>query len=75
MIDWISKKQREKKRKEAHEKALRDSLAEKVSRYEQSRTGENKDESEDEGGQDFTELFVNGKKLRVPKQEITVTDV
>lgn len=72
MIDWISKKQRDKKRKEAHEQALRESLAEKVSRYEQSRTDEPKD---DDGGQDFTELFVNGKKLRVPKQEITVTDV
>lgn len=71
MIDWISKKQREKKRRDEHEQALRQSLAEKVSRYEnaQSETGA--------GGkpQDFTELFIDGKKMRVAKEEITVTDV
>ena len=71
MFDWISKKQREQKRKDAHEQALRESLADKLSRYEQSRT----DETESKDGQDFTELCVNGKKLRVAKQEITVKDV
>lgn len=71
MFELISKQQREKKRKEAHEKALRDSLAEKISRYEQTRT----DRAERDDEQDFTELCVNGKKLRVAKQEIIVTDV
>lgn len=71
MIDWISKKQRDKKRMEAHEQALRESIAEKISRYEDARTG-----SADGGdSQDFTELYVNGKKVRVAKQQITVTDV
>ena len=71
MFELISKKQREKKRKEAHEKALRDSLAEKISRYEQSRAGK----SGHDDGRDYTELYVNGKKVRVAKQQITVTDV
>lgn len=63
MFELISKKQREKKRQEAHEKALRESLAEKLSRYEKSRSDQV--ESGDDG--DFTELYVNGRKLRVPK--------
>lgn len=71
MFELISKKQRDKTRKEAHEKALRDSLAEKISRYEKSRS----DQTGHDDGQDFTELCVNGKKLRVAKQEITVKDV
>lgn len=71
MIDWISKKQRDKKRKEAHEQALRKSIAEKISRYEDART----DSAADADDQDFTELYVDGKKVRVAKQQITVTDV
>lgn len=71
MFELISKKHREKKRKEAREQALRESLADKISRYEQSRNAA----AESKDGQDFTELCVNGKKLRVVKQEITVTDV
>ncbi len=71
MFELISKKQREKKRKEAHEQALRESLADKISRYEQSRCNQ----PSNDDGQDFTELCVNGKKLRVAKQEIDVTDV
>lgn len=71
MIDWISKKQRDKKRKEAHEQALRKSIAEKISRYEDART----DSAAGADGQDFTELYVDGKKVRVAKQQITVTDV
>ena len=71
MIDWISKKQRDKKSKEAHERALRESIAEKLSRYEDARS----DSADNADNQDFTELYVNGKKVRVAKQEITVTDV
>ena len=71
MIDWISKKQREQKRKEEHEKALRESLAEKVSRYER----EHSEPPEQQADQDYTELLVDGKKLRVAKQVIDVTDV
>lgn len=71
MIDWISKKQREKKRDEAHEKALRESLAAKVSQYEK----EHSEPADGEGEQDYTELLVDGKKLRVAKQVIDVTDI
>ena len=71
MIDWLSKKQREKKHKEALELELRNSLALKVSQYENSSV-ETADISD---GQDFTELLVNGKKLRVAKEEITISDV
>jgi hypothetical protein len=66
MIDWISKKRRDKKHREAQEQRLRKSLAEKVSQYEESASNP-KD--------DFTELFIDGEKLRVAKEQITITDV
>ena len=68
MIDWISKKRREEKRREAHERQLRKSLAEKISRYEQSRSNSIDKPPEN----DFTEVFIDGKKLRVAKQQITI---
>ena len=68
MIDWLSKKHREEKRREAHERQLKKSLAEKVSRYEQARS----DATENPPGDDFTEVFIDGKKLRVAKQQITL---
>lgn len=66
MIDWISKKHRDKKQREAQEQRLRKSLAEKISQYEEP-SGNPID--------DYTELFVDGKKLRVAKEQITITDV
>ena len=66
MIDWISKKHREKKRKQAHEQQLRESLAAKVSQYVESSANAN---------DDFTELLIDGKKRRVAKEQITITDV
>ena len=71
MIDWLSKKQREKKRKEARELELRNSLAQKVSHFQQSHV-ETADESDE---QDFTELLIDGVRLRVAKEEITILDV
>jgi len=65
MFDWISKERRDKKRSETHEKELKKSLAEKVSKYEYL---------EKEPKNDFTELVINGKKLRVAKEQITLTD-
>jgi len=65
MLDWISRKRRDKKRSEAHEKELKRSLAEKVSKYEILNN---------EPKNDFTELVINGKKLRVAKEQITLTD-
>ena len=71
MIDWISKKHREQKRKEEHERALRESLAAKVSQYEMENSGP----LDSQDGQDYTELFLDGKKLRVAKQVIEVSDI
>ena len=68
MIDWISKKHRERKRREAHERQLKKSLAEKISQYEQSRNKSIDSSPKDE----FTEVFINGKRLRVAKEQITV---
>ena len=68
MIDWISKKHREKKRREAHEWQLKKSLAEKISQYEQSRSNSIDNSLVD----DFTEVFIDGKKLRVAKEQITI---
>ena len=71
MLDWISKKRRDKKRKEAHEKILKKSLAEKVSKYESyiynNHIGESK--------KDFTDITIGGEKLRVAKEQITLTDL
>lgn len=69
MIDWISKKRREEKRREAHERQLKKSLAEKISQYEQSNRNLIDHSPED----DFTELFIDGKKRRVAKEQITIT--
>ena len=66
MMDWIWNKYRDKKHREAREQQLRKSLAEKVLKYE---------ESPSNPIDDFTELFIDGKKLRVAKEQITVTDV
>ena len=66
MIEWISKKHRDKKHREVHELKLRKSIADKVSQYE---------EPSDDPIDDFTELFINGEKLRVAKEQITITDV
>jgi hypothetical protein len=68
MIDWISKKRREKKRKEAHEWQLKKSLAEKISQYEESGKYSIDNSTEDE----FTEVFIDGKSLRVAKEQITM---
>ena len=66
MIGWLSKKHRDKKRREAQEQELKKSLAEKVRKYEEPATNP---------ADDFTELLINGEKLRVAKQQITITDV
>ena len=68
MIDWLSKKRREEKRKQAHEQDLRASLSEKLKQYEASREV-NLDDADD-----HTELMINGKKVRVAKQQINLAD-
>ena len=69
MIDWLSKKRREEKRKQAEEQKLRDSLSEKLAAYEKTQ-----DLNLDDGDNDHTELVVNGKKIRVSKTQIDLTE-
>ena len=70
MIDWLSKKHREQKRKDADEQKLRASISEKLARYEESQQTSPADASDD----DHTELMVDGKKIRVPKTQIDLAD-
>lgn len=67
MIDWFSIKSKEERLKEAEEKDLKASLSEKLKSYEASR-----EVNLGDGDDDHTELMVNGKKVRVPKQQITL---
>ena len=71
MLDWISKKRRDKKRRAAHEKVLKKALAEKISKYDSriynNRIGESRN--------DFTEITIGGEILRVAIEQITLTDL
>ncbi len=71
MLEWISGKRKAQKRKQARDEELRASLSDKIARYEAERQTTSPDTEAD----DHTELMVNGKKLRVAKKEITLTDV
>ena len=66
MIDWIHKKQQNTNLKRANELALRRSLAEKISNLKSNECAE-----ED----DYTVVSINGKKLRVHKEQITISGV
>ena len=68
MIDWLSKKRREEKRKQADEKELKASLSEKLAAYERSQ------EVSPDDPDDHTELMVNGKKVRVSKTQIDLAE-
>jgi hypothetical protein len=71
MLDWISKKRRDKKRRAVHEKVLKKALAEKISKYDSriynNRIGESRN--------DFTEITIGGEILRVAIEQITLTDL
>ena len=66
MIDWFSKNHRDQKKRDAHEKDLKQSLAKKISEYEEIANNQ-----ED----DHTEVFIGGKKIRVAKEQINIQDV
>ena len=69
VIDWLSKKSREEKRKHTEEQELRASLSEKLAAYE--RTQElNLVDTDD----DHTEMMLNGKKVRVSKTQIDLAE-
>ena len=65
MLDWISRKKSDEKLKEIREQELKKSLSEKVAQYQKA---------EAEPVDDHTEIFVNGKKLRVAKEQITLSE-
>ena len=71
MLDWIFKKRRDNKRKEAHEKILKKSLAEKVSKFDSHNYNNHIGESKN----DFTEITIGGEILRVAIEQITLTDL
>jgi hypothetical protein len=66
MIEWISKAQRNKRIKEEQERALRKSLAEKLSRLKADDVVE---------FDDHTEFMFNGRVISVAKEEIVITGV
>ncbi len=66
MFDWFSRQSREQKSKDAHEKELKKSLASKVAHYEKY---------VEPADDDFTEVAVNGKKVRVAKEQITINGI
>ena len=66
MIDWLSKSNRDQKKKDAQEKDLKQRLAEKISQYEDHAANQT---------DDHTEIFIGGKKLRVAKEQIDIGDV
>jgi len=63
MLDWLSKKKKDERTREIREQALKKSLSEKVAQYQKVQA---------EPAEDHTEIFVNGKKLRVAKEQITL---
>jgi hypothetical protein len=66
MLDWLSKSNRDQKKKDAQEKDLKQRLADKISQYEDHAA-----KQED----DHTEIFIDGKKIRVAKEQINIGDV
>jgi len=63
MLEWVSKKHRDQKHKDEQEALLKNSLAEKVQRFQSSHNSENIG---------YTELTINGKRLRVFREHITI---
>lgn len=68
MIEFLSKKHRDKKRKQSEEQKLRASLAEKLAEYERSQ-----DLNLDDTDADHTNLMLNGKMVRVSKTQIDLS--
>lgn len=71
MFDWLSKEGKAQKQKDRREQELKASLSKKLSRYEQDQ----KASASGALDNDHTELVLNGRKLRIAKSQITITDV
>lgn len=66
MIDWLSKKRSDKKRREAHEQALKNSLADKIAQYESQFNAAHNG---------FTNITIDGETHRMAKEHITLADL
>ena len=71
MFDWLSKQSKAQKLKELEEQELKASLSEKLSRYKEVQQASQSASLDN----DHTELVLNGRKLRVAKKQITITDI
>jgi hypothetical protein len=71
VFDWLSKKSKAQELKEQRERQLKASLSEKLSRYKEAQQTPLSDSPDN----DHTELVLNGRKLRVAKKQITITDL
>ncbi len=65
MLDWFSSDSKEKARKAKKEADLKRSLAAKLAQYE---------EAMNDSPDDHTEVVIDGKKLRVAKEQITLSE-
>ena len=71
VFDWLTKKSKADELKKQRELELKASLSEKLSRYKEAQQAPLPDSADN----DHTELVLNGRKLRVPKKQITITDL
>ena len=71
VFDWLSKESKAQKLKQLQERELKDSLSKKLSRYKEDQQAALSGSLDN----DHTELVLNGRKLRVAKKQITITDV
>lgn len=72
LFDWLLNKNKEKLKQEK-ERQLRESLASKVAKH--TETTANANEQTNVTVTDFTIIDINGKKQRVAKQQIDISDV
>ena len=63
MFEWVSKKYREQQQQAKQEAELKQSLADKVKRFQVAPT---------QAREAFTEVTVNGKRIRVAREHITI---
>ena len=78
MFDRLFSDRKEQKKKEQHEKELKERLAKKVANYDAEVESQNSsagDSEDDTDASEHTEFVLNGKKLRVAKEQITIYDL
>ena len=74
MFSQFFKDRKEKKQKEEHELKLKKALAEKFSNYDSS-PAKSETTTPKSDQTDYTTITLNGQKLRVAKEQITIYDI